>query len=67
MTSKIFVLVCLLGLLIAPNMAWSAKMSRGACVNAVNQKLGTYATDRGLPTNKDAVKRCMKYGPGAID
>jgi hypothetical protein len=68
MTSKFFVLACLiLGFLVSTSTAWSAKWSRDACINAVNQKLGSYATDRGGSTNRDAVRRCMKHGPGAID
>jgi hypothetical protein len=68
MTTKFFGAICLvLGLLVSTNVAWSAKWSRDACINAVNQKLGSYSTDRGISTNKDAVRRCMKHGPGAID
>ena len=68
MTSKFFAVACLLsGFLVSTDVAWSTKYSREACINAVNQKLGTYASDRGISTNRDAVRRCMKYGPRAID
>ena len=68
MTSKFFAVVCLLlGVLVSTNQAWSAKWSRDMCINAVNQKLGSYSADRGGSTNRDAVKRCMKHGPSAID
>jgi hypothetical protein len=67
MTGKIFVVVCLLGLLVAPSMAWSAaKWSRGDCINAVHEKYGVRAADAGGTTNKAAVQRCLKNGPGAI-
>jgi hypothetical protein len=61
---KTLVAVCLVGSMIAPSVAWSA--SRGACINAVQQKLGSRATDAGENTNKAAVRRCMRHGFGAI-
>jgi len=68
MTTKFFASVCLLvGVLVSTDAAWSAKWSRDACISAVNQKLGSYSADRGGSTNRDAVRRCMKYGPSAID
>jgi len=69
MTSKLFAAVCLLlGLLVSTNVAWSARWSRGECINAVHQRLGTYSADSGRGTkSRDAVTRCMRYGPGAID
>jgi hypothetical protein len=68
MTTKFFAIGALLfGFLVSTDVAWSAKWSRDTCINAVNQKLGTYGSDRGDSTNKDAVKRCMKRGPNAID
>jgi len=68
MTTKFFAFICLLlGVLVSTNAAWSAKWSREACIHAVNQKLGSYSADRGGSTNKDAVRRCMKHGPSAID
>jgi hypothetical protein len=67
MTSKLFTVICLLlGLLVSTNVAWSARWSRGDCINAVHQTLGVYNTNRGISTNRDAVRRCMRYGPGAI-
>jgi hypothetical protein len=63
---KTLVAVCLVGSMIAPSVAWSAGMSRGACINAVQQKLGSRATDAGENTNKAAVHRCMRHGLGAI-
>jgi hypothetical protein len=68
MTSKLLAAICLLlGLLVSTDMTWSARWSRAACVNAVNHRLGVSATDRGLSTNRDAVRRCMRHGPSAID
>jgi hypothetical protein len=66
MTGKIFVAVCLLGLLVAPNMAWSASWSRGDCIDAVHQKYGVRSADAGTNLSKAAVRRCMKHGPSAI-
>jgi hypothetical protein len=66
MTAKIFVVSCLLGSLFAPSVAWSAQWNRGQCINAVHQKYGDRATDAGETSNKAAVGRCMKHGPGAI-
>jgi hypothetical protein len=59
--------VCLLGLIVAPKVAWPAQWSRGECIHAVHQKLGTFSSDRGGTMNKAAVRRCMKHGPGDID
>lgn len=68
MTTKFFAAFCLLlGLLVSTNVAWSAKWSRAACEAAVRDRLGVSATDRGLSTNRDAVRRCMRHGPRAID
>jgi hypothetical protein len=61
---KTLAAICLVGSLVAPNVASAA--SRGACINAVNEKLGSRATDAGETTNKAAVRRCMKHGLGAI-
>jgi hypothetical protein len=64
MTGKIFVVVCLLGLLVSPNMAWSAGMSREDCLKNANAQLGK----PGLPRSvlRAAVDRCMRRGPEAI-
>ena len=68
MTTRLLAVVCLLvSVPVLTEEAWSAKWGREGCINAVNQKLGSYSTDRGGSANKDAVKRCMKHGPGAID
>jgi hypothetical protein len=68
MTTKFFAAIALLlGVLATTDMAWSGKWSRGTCINAVHQKLGTYSSDRGGTANRDAVRRCMRYGPSAID
>jgi hypothetical protein len=69
MTAKLFAAVCLLlGLLISTNVAWSARWSRGECINAVHQSIGTYSADSGRGTkSRAAVARCMRYGPSAID
>ena len=68
MTTRFFAVICLLlGFLFSSSPASAAKWTRGECVDAVHQKLGTYAADAGHTTNKAAVKRCMKYGPNAID
>jgi hypothetical protein len=66
MATKIFVVFCLLGLVVAPNVAWSARWSRGECVDAVRQKYGTYAADTGHTFNRAAVRRCMRHGPGSV-
>jgi hypothetical protein len=68
MTSKFFALICpLFGFLALTSAASAAKWTRGECIDAVHQKLGISAADAGHTTNKAAVKRCMKYGPNAID
>ena len=64
MTAKIFVAVCLLGLLVAPNVAWSARWSRGECTDAANEKYGKVAQPH--QEMRAAIVRCMKHGPGAI-
>jgi hypothetical protein len=64
MSAKIVVVGCLLGLLAAPNAAWSARTSRGECYNAVYQALGK--PDQPHAEITAAVRRCMKYGPEAI-
>jgi hypothetical protein len=67
MTIRLSVVCLLLGLLVAPNFAWSAGWSRGDCIAAVHQKLGTYSADSGRGTlSRSAVRRCMRYGPGAL-
>jgi hypothetical protein len=66
MIVKTLAVFCLLGSLAAPSVAWSAQWSRGSCINAVHEKLGDRATDAGANTNKAAVHRCMRHGPGAI-
>jgi len=67
MTGRIFALFSILGLLVAPSAAWSAQQwSRGQCIDAVHQKLGTRAADAGTNTNKAAVMRCIKHGPDSI-
>jgi hypothetical protein len=53
--------------LISINPASAAKWSRAQCVDAVRQQLGTYGVDAGRTRNLDAVGRCMRHGPGAID
>jgi hypothetical protein len=64
MTSKIFVVVCLLGLMVAPNMASAATMSRGECANAVKEKLGNPGIHRS--EIRAAIQRCVEHGPDAI-
>jgi hypothetical protein len=65
MTAKIFAVACLLGLLVAPNMAWSAaKVSRGDCINAANEKYGK--PNLAHSVTSAAVHRCMKHGLGAV-
>ena len=67
MTKKIFAMACLgLGILASPSVASAAHFSRGMCINAVHEKLGDRATDAGTTSNKAAVSRCMRHGPGAI-
>jgi hypothetical protein len=63
---KKIALGCLLGLLIAPSAAWSAKLSRGDCINAVKEKYGSGAFDVRQAELRAGVRRCLKYGPGAI-
>jgi hypothetical protein len=65
MTNKIFVVVCLLGLLALPNLALSAsKWSKGDCINAANEKYGK--VDQPHQEMRAAVQRCLKQGPGAV-
>jgi hypothetical protein len=64
MTAKIFVVSCLLGLLVAPEMAWSARWSRGECLTAAKEKLGNPGLHRSVI--QAAADRCVKYGPDAI-
>jgi hypothetical protein len=56
--------VCLIGLAMAPNAAWSA--SRGACFDAAHAKYG----DPNIGTNRSvirhAVRRCLRHGLGAV-
>jgi len=66
MTSKVLVSLFLLALLISPNVAWSAKWSRGQCINAVHERLGVSSTNARGAANRAAVIRCMQYGPMAI-
>jgi hypothetical protein len=67
MTRKIFGVVCLLGLLVPSNVAWSAaRWSRGDCYNAAHEKYGRSSADAGRPRTSAAIQRCLKYGPGAI-
>jgi hypothetical protein len=66
MATKFLAAVCLFGLMVLPNAAWSARMTRGECINAVHQKLGSGSTDAARFKNRDAVIRCLKYGPDAI-
>ena len=54
-------------MLVSTNSVSAAKWTRGQCTDLVRQQLGTYAVDAGRTRNWDAVKRCMRYGPGAID
>jgi hypothetical protein len=61
---RIFVVICLLGLLVAPNMAWSARWSRGECTNAANEKYGK--VDQPHQEMRAAIQRCMRHGPGAV-
>jgi hypothetical protein len=64
MTNKILAAGVLLALLMSPNVAWSAKMSRGECIDAVKQKLGSPYLHRSVI--RAGVHRCLKYGPDAI-
>jgi hypothetical protein len=65
MTSKIFAVVCMLGLVVLSNLAWSAaKWSRGDCINAANEKYGK--VDQAHQEMRAAVHRCLKNGPGAV-
>jgi hypothetical protein len=60
-----FVVTATLGV---PGSAWSQRWSRADCTNAVHQKLGTYSADSGRGTlSRSAIRRCIKYGPGAIE
>jgi hypothetical protein len=65
--TRIAVGLLLVSVLTFPTAASAAKWSRGQCIDAVHQKLGVRASDAGRTTNKAAVARCLKYGPGAID
>ena len=64
MRFKILAAAAFLGILISPQTALSAKLSRGECINLVKEKYGT--TDVHWAVRRDGVARCLKYGPGAI-
>jgi hypothetical protein len=76
MIGKTKIVWVLIALAITPTSAWSASRyytgpaagwSRGDCINATQQVLGSYSTDSGRGTmNRAAVRRCMKYGPNAV-
>jgi hypothetical protein len=67
MTSKITVGVLLIAALSLPNAASAAGWTRGQCIDAVHQRLGTRSADSGHTLDMSAVRRCIKFGPGAID
>ena len=64
MRLKIPAAVTLVGVLISPHTALSAKLGRGDCINLVKEKYGT--VDVHWTVRRDGVARCLKYGPGAI-
>jgi hypothetical protein len=66
-TSKIAVGLLIFAALALPSAASVAGWSRGQCIDAVHQLLGTRAAEAGRTLDKAAVRRCLRYGPGAID
>jgi hypothetical protein len=66
-TSKIVVSFLIIAAPALPSAASAAGWSRGQCIDAVHQQLGTRAAEAGRTLDKAAVRRCLRYGPGAID
>jgi hypothetical protein len=68
MTTKVSIAaVFVLAMLTSLNTAQSAGWSRGQCIDAVHQKLGSYSADSGRGTlSRSAIRRCLRYGPSAI-
>ncbi len=64
MMFKILAAIALVGFLVSPRTALSAKLTRGECINLVKEKYGTY--DVHWTVRREGVVRCLKYGPGAI-
>lgn len=61
---KIFFVACLLGSMVAPNMAFAAKWSRSECTNAANEKYGK--VDQAHQEMRAAIMRCMRHGPDSL-
>jgi hypothetical protein len=67
MTRKIAAALLVVDALAVPGAASAASWTRGQCIDAVRQQLGTRAADAGRTLNKAAVHRCLRFGPGSID
>jgi hypothetical protein len=63
-TLQVFFAACLLGLVMVPNVAWSA--SRGECYDAAHAKYGSPNSGENRAVIRHAVRRCLKLGVGAI-
>jgi hypothetical protein len=63
-TLQVLVAACLLGLVLAPNVAWSA--SRAECYDAAHEKYGNPNTGANRAVIRHAVRRCLRHGVGAI-
>jgi hypothetical protein len=61
---QVFVAACLLGLLMVPNVAWSA--SRSECIDAAHAKYGNPNMSENRAVIRHAVHRCLRHGLDAI-
>jgi hypothetical protein len=55
---------CLLGLTMAPNVAWSA--TRAECFDAAHAKYGNPNMGANIAVIRHAVRRCLRHGLGAV-
>jgi hypothetical protein len=63
-TLQVLFAACLLGLVMAPNAAWSA--SRAECYDAAHAKYGNPNVGENREVIRHAVRRCLRHGLGAI-
>jgi hypothetical protein len=61
---QVFFALSLLGLIVVPNVAWSA--SRAACFDAAQAKYGDPNAGTNRQLIRHAVRRCLRHGLGAI-
>jgi hypothetical protein len=63
-TLQVLLAACLLGLVMVPNVAWSA--SRDECYDAAHAKYGNPNVGANRAVIRHAVRRCLRHGLGSV-